>query len=535
MRLNVWFKAFRLRLLLLVVIPSVALVVASVVSFFSFNQEIRDVDYLVKDRTPKGTTIGHLRMNNYAVVRYIWAAHEHHGAVRKSKVDAASVCLGQLRDDFKTLQDLYRNETPPKELTDSLELFHKLDATMPGVLEKLGQDAPQQDDALRAEIDTKIVSASDPLVDKLKELETLLLKQTGEKTQGMMESSQASLRTLLMTCGLSLLAAFVIGFLIAAGLAKKFSAIAERMAITGEQVSAGGGELSIAAGQVSASATESAASLEETVASIEELSSMVKLNADNAKQAAILAKASSESAGVGEKEIRTLIESMVEISKGSKKIEEIISVIDDIAFQTNILALNAAVEAARAGEQGKGFAVVAEAVRNLAQRSAGAAKEITTLIGDSVTKIENGSRVADKSGGVLKDIVVSIQKVSELNNEISSASAEQSSGISQISQAINQLDQVTQSNASSSQEMSVATEQVNEQAVALKRMVEDLQFIIDGEHSSGGGAAVSAHGLSEQASVDPLPMTFEKSMHTAPRAKTGLRRFTPRGGGSKAA
>lgn len=372
MRLHLWFKAFRLRLLLMVAITSAALVVASIVAFVSFNQEIRDVDYLVKDRTPKGTIIGHLRMNNYAVVRYMWTAYVHRGAEaeRKNEIAMVNMRLGQLRDDFKALQDLYRNETSPKELNEALEMFQKLDGAMPSILEKVAQNA-NADEALKGEILSKIVSVSDLLVDKLKDIETLILKQTNEKSLSMMASSHVSLQTLLATCGISLLAAFIVGFFIAAGLASKFSALALRLGATGERVSVGGSELAITAGQVSSSATESAASLEETVASIEELSSMVKLNADNAKQAAVLAKASSDSASVGEQEIRTLIESMVEISQGSKKIEEIISVIDDIAFQTNILALNAAVEAARAGEQGKGFAVVAEAVRNLAQRSAG--------------------------------------------------------------------------------------------------------------------------------------------------------------------
>ena len=171
---------------------------------------------------------------------------------------------------------------------------------------------------------------------------------------------------------------------------------------------------------------------------------------------------------------------MTDISKSSKKIEEIINVIDDIAFQTNLLALNAAVEAARAGEQGKGFAVVAEAVRNLAQRSSAAAKDITVLIKESVEKIGHGSKIADQSGTVLKNIVGSVKKVSDLNNEIASASAEQSNGISQISKAMNELDNATQQNAASSEETAASSEEMSAQAIELQVLVEELSQVIDG-------------------------------------------------------
>lgn len=214
---------------------------------------------------------------------------------------------------------------------------------------------------------------------------------------------------------------------------------------------------------------------------------MVKLNAENAQQAADLSQDGKQSAERGETEIRQLIEAMAAISSSSKKIEEIINVIDDIAFQTNILALNAAVEAARAGEQGKGFAVVAEAVRTLAQRSGGAAKEITTLIKDSVDKVENGSKIASQSAVVLNAIVTSIKKIADLNKEIASASQEQSTGIGQINTAMNQLDQVTQSNASSAEESAAASEELSAQSKMLQEMVNNLARVVYGnDHSIGG-------------------------------------------------
>ncbi len=182
---------------------------------------------------------------------------------------------------------------------------------------------------------------------------------------------------------------------------------------------------------------------------------------------------------------------MTQISQSSKKIEEIIHVIDDIAFQTNLLALNAAVEAARAGEQGKGFAVVAEAVRALAQRSAASASDISTLIKESVTQIEDGSHTADQSGAVLTNIVSSIKKVADLNNEIAAASAEQTTGIQQISKAMNQLDQASQSNAASAEEIAATSGEINNLAVTAHDLTLELNSVVLGTSSSASTKSFS--------------------------------------------
>jgi len=216
---------------------------------------------------------------------------------------------------------------------------------------------------------------------------------------------------------------------------------------------------------------EQASSLEETAASMEELTSTVKQNADNARQANQLAVSASEVAVRGGSVVSQVVDTMGSINASSCKIVDIIGVIDGIAFQTNILALNAAVEAARAGEQGRGFAVVASEVRNLAQRSAAAAKEIKTLIGDSVEKVEEGSKQVAEAGRTMEEIVDSVKRVTDIMGEITAASQEQTSGIEQINQAITQMDQVTQQNAALVEEAAAAAGSLQEQATSLVQAV----------------------------------------------------------------
>jgi methyl-accepting chemotaxis protein len=229
----------------------------------------------------------------------------------------------------------------------------------------------------------------------------------------------------------------------------------------------------IAAGNMDLSSRteQQASSLEETAASMEELTSTVKQNADNARQANQLAESASSVAIKGGRVVSQVVDTMSAINASSKKIVDIIGVIDGIAFQTNILALNAAVEAARAGEQGRGFAVVAAEVRNLAQRSAAAAKEIKTLIGDSVDKVEEGSKQVLEAGKTMDEIVGSVKRVTDIMAEITVASQEQTSGIEQINQAITQMDQVTQQNAALVEEAAAAAASLQEQASGLSQVV----------------------------------------------------------------
>jgi methyl-accepting chemotaxis protein len=259
----------------------------------------------------------------------------------------------------------------------------------------------------------------------------------------------------------------------------------------------------IAAGNtdLSSRTEEQAASLEETASSMEELSSTVKQNAENAKQANQLAAVASDVAVKGGEVVNDVVHTMSAINDSSRKIVDIISVIDGIAFQTNILALNAAVEAARAGEQGRGFAVVASEVRNLAQRSAAAAKEIKQLISDSVEKVEGGTKLVEQAGQTMEEIVSSVKRVTDIMGEIASASAEQSSGIDQVNLAITQMDEVTQQNAALVEQAAAAATSLEEQAQGLSQ-------------------SVSVFKLDNQESVRKISSTPNVVVLAAPKAAT---------------
>ncbi|HVV83802.1 MAG TPA: methyl-accepting chemotaxis protein, partial [Kofleriaceae bacterium] len=259
-----------------------------------------------------------------------------------------------------------------------------------------------------------------------------------------------------------------------------------------ELVASAAQELSGSAESISAGAQQQASSLEESAASIEEMTATIKHSADNARLASQVALGSRDSAQKGGQVVAEAVAAMSEINQASKKIAEIITAIDEIAFQTNLLALNAAVEAARAGEQGRGFAVVATEVRNLAQRSATAAKEIKSLIQDSVRKVEIGTELVNRSGSTLDEIVSSVKRVTDIVTEMASAAREQSSGIDQINQAITQMDQVTQSNASSTEEMSSTAQGLTEQAEQLRATVARFRISDDAADTAHEAAPVRA-------------------------------------------
>ncbi len=279
-----------------------------------------------------------------------------------------------------------------------------------------------------------------------------------------------------------------------------------------DEINVGSREISAGNTDLSSRTEQQAASLEETAASMEQLASTVKQNADNARQANQLAASASDVAERGGSAVAEVVNTMQGISASSRKISEIVSVIDGIAFQTNILALNAAVEAARAGEQGKGFAVVAGEVRSLAQRSAQAAKEIKGLIEDSVTKVGAGSQQVERAGATMQEIVASVKRVTDIMGEISAASEEQSSGIDQVNRAVSQMDEVTQQNAALVEEAAAAAGSLQEQAQRLAEAVAVFKI------NAGGVIDVPARQLAQQRSAPRVaaPQEDEAPVAAAP-------------------
>lgn len=293
-------------------------------------------------------------------------------------------------------------------------------------------------------------------------------------------STAAAFYTLFFTFIGTLFAVFIAFFIVRSSI-EKLKAVAADLMSAGEKVYTASREVSQTSNHLSESSNNAAASIVETTASTEEISSMIRLNADNAEKAKNVSTECTGKATNGRDEVLKLVDSMNDISQSSKKMVEIINVIDDIAFQTNLLALNAAVEAARAGEQGKGFSVVAEAVRALALRSATSAKEISALIQQSTEKIDAGAKVARLSGTALEEIVSYVETMASLNNEISNASHEQSTGMTNINTAINNLDQITQQNAAIAEETAASSDVLSQQSQEMHESVEDLVFFIDGK------------------------------------------------------
>jgi len=291
----------------------------------------------------------------------------------------------------------------------------------------------------------------------------------------------------------------------------------ETISVASRQIAAGNLDLS-------SRTEEQAASLEETASSMEELTSTVKQNAENARQANQLVVSTADVAVKGGKIVGQVVDTMASIKQSSRKIADIIGVIDGIAFQTNILALNAAVEAARAGEQGRGFAVVAAEVRNLAQRSAGAAKEIKALIEDSVGKVDAGGKLVNEAGKTMDEIVSSVKRVTDIMSEIAAASQEQSAGIEQVNQAVGQMDEVTQQNAALVEEAAAAAESLQDQAAQLVQAVS--VFKLDGvAHSPRAALAMSS-------TSKPMPRAKPKAI-SAPAPVARPKKLAVAGGSNE--
>ena len=481
-----WFKGIKGKLLFAAVLPIVGFGVLYVSADYGLNKDAEIISTSQDVLIPKLDSIGGMRNARnrfgYKATQVLYESNT--SKQRDASIEEIKTALS----DFKKQYDKYQNAPSlTKELEPQKSGKPAVEATYKAMVEIY--DLIEPNESAKNEQAKHLMGASfttDGNIAQQFMIDVVTLYREHVKIQKADSEATRKQVTLIVVC--TSLAASISIFAILLWLAQQVSSsvgsISQRLAGAAREVAASVEQLNEAGNTLSSSSTEAAASLEETVASLEEMTSMVKMGSDNAKQAAALALSSCQAAETGATDIQNLIKAMHDISMSSKKIEEIISVIDDIAFQTNLLALNAAVEAARAGEQGKGFAVVAEAVRSLAQRSAASAKDISNLIKESVSQVDSGSHIADRSGTTLSNIVQSIKKVSDLNNEIATASHEQATGIEQINKAMSQLDQAGQANAASAEEIAATAGEISNLAVATQNMTEELNHVVLGGQSS---------------------------------------------------
>ncbi len=352
-------------------------------------------------------------------------------------------------------------------------------------------------------------------------------EKSREVQKDKMDSTTASSNALMIGGALvAIILGSILALVITRGITKPVNRIIEGLTSGAEQVTAASGQVSSSSQSLAQGATEQAAAVEETTSSIEEMSSMTKQNAGNAVEAKNLSAGARDGAEKGAEAMSRMSKAIEDIKKSSDETSKIIKTIDEIAFQTNLLALNAAVEAARAGDAGKGFAVVAEEVRNLAKRSAEAAKNTSEMIAESVKNADNGVQISQEVTQQFAEITSGIRKVNDLIAEIAAASSEQSQGIEQVSTAIGQIDQVTQSSAATAEESASASEELSAQAEELKYMVDSLRALVEGASSSANSGGHVPSGTKTTGKMGGSDKLWHKISDGGAKKQTAARKAT---------
>jgi methyl-accepting chemotaxis protein len=447
----------------------------------------RDISLVTQDTMPHVIALGQIR----ALVKENQINTLRHALTPTANVAQFDAIEAEMKQVSEATSGLYREMEASLADEEDRRGFARILAarkvytdTRAGILKQSRTTSPEEMDQLLNQQLRPAYLTYIAAIDELAAYNTKLGQSAAHDVDVTVASTE---RWLLLGVIAAIATGMAIAFFISRYTTRALTALAGRLGDGSAQVAAAASQVSSASQTLAAGASEQAASLEETSASLEEISSMTKRNAESASQAKHLANQTRSAAEIGADDVTAMNTAMSAIKASSDNIAKIIKTIDEIAFQTNILALNAAVEAARAGEAGAGFAVVAEEVRNLAQRSATAAKETADKIEDAIAKSEHGAQISAKVATSLGEIVEKARRVDILIGEIAQASQEQSQGIGQVLGAVTQMDKVTQTNAASAEESASAAEELSAQALMMDEAVSDLQKLVGSaqQHSAG--------------------------------------------------
>lgn len=475
------FTSMSAKLAILAGVPLLGLVMASFLALHGISSADVTINGLSEKRIPITQLIGEARIHTNALVRLIWQDISVNDPQERTRLAGEiSTRFTEMEKSLANLEAIGLVEANKKNLNQFVKVWHPLREQYLNIVAKIGVEP---DDQLIKKM-AATVDQSNHLTQILLDMGNVLNEANKKAVSDAKMFSQKMHRTVLGLSGLLILASVAIAAFLSRNLKKTFTQISDSLTLAGQNVASASQEMSKSSHALSSASMQGAASLQETVASLEEINSQVSLNSARASEAQSLSSVAIQSSKQWAERLQELQSSIQEIDKSSQHIQNIIGLIDDIAFQTNLLALNAAVEAARAGEQGRGFAVVAEAVRSLSQRSAQSAKEISQLIKESAEKTSKGVHLVGTSQKTMLEVFEVIQKLAALNQEISASSNEQAQGLKQISTATNQIDTATQSNAAAAEETSATAEQLSHQSVELYHLVSELTKVVHGEKAA---------------------------------------------------
>ncbi len=479
-RFGAWFHGIRGKLLFMIAVPVFVLTGVSLTAFWGQRTLGNDLESSVKKDTPSAFYAGEMDSAIQTITRLLWQGVSIEGDERMAAIEQAFAQQERFENAKSLYTSISRDPSESKIFSTVETAWPTFTAAVSEAAGLLGNQNKEDTEKARTLLTGTLLPSIQALNEGFEGLDLQQAEALKRKSDSSKKLRQQLLFATLGSSGLGALFLLFFGIRTARGTARVLGSVSENLSETSTQVLSAAQQLSSLSTQLSAGTTESAAALEESTATMGQFSEIVKTNTQHAKDASHLSHSGRSCAEAGEVEIRDLNRAMLDISTSSRQIEEIIGVIDDISFETNLLALNAAVEAARAGDQGRGFAVVADAVRTLAQNSASSAKQISTLIKESVANIERGSQIAGRSSKSLQEIVKVVVQIAELNDKIANGSNEQAVHLEQVSHAMNQVDGSTQGNAASAEESASSAEELAHHAEALQGLVQALCEVLDG-------------------------------------------------------